>query len=294
MLRLDRKTLGAIALLLMLPVLGGANPFDAGKIKKANKLFAEGKLSQAQERYVTMQANRPDAPELYYNLGNVKYKLKEYPQAEEMFKKVLLGPPSPMQQKGFYNLGNVKVRQGQLEEALGMYKKAMELDASDKEAKFNYEWVLDKIKKMQQQNKEQKEQDKKDKKDDKDKKDQKDQQKQDQKQDKSGKQDKKKQDQKSGGQGQEKEKDKQEQQKKESPSQQGEKEKGEQGQEQQRQQGSQVPTATSNTQENLADKKELSKEEAKALLMWMDEEERRARAHQTPVTNREADVEKDW
>ncbi len=148
-------------LVLVLPILGGWGPFDSGRVKQANHLFSQGQYNQAQEQYVTAQARNPDAPELYYNLADVKYKMKEYPQSEEMLKKVLLSPPSELQQKAFYNLGNVKVRQGQLEESLNFYKKAMDLDANDKDAKFNYEWVTNKIKKMKQQSQQQQQQDQK-------------------------------------------------------------------------------------------------------------------------------------
>ena len=47
-------------------------------------------------------------------------------------------------------------------------------------------------------------------------------------------------------------------------------------------------------QEALANKKELSKEEAQAVLRWMDEEERRARVKEAAPPSQEEDVEKNW
>ena len=119
--RLREITVCAVVV-LALPFLSGWAPLDSNKVQNANRLFADGKYAQAQEKYVSAQAKNPNSPELYYNIADVKYRMKEYPQAEEILKKVIQSPASPVQQKAFYNLGNTKVRQGQLEEALNFYK----------------------------------------------------------------------------------------------------------------------------------------------------------------------------
>jgi tetratricopeptide (TPR) repeat protein len=50
------------------------------------------------------------------------------------------------QAKGYYNSGNVLYREGKWEEAIGAYKKALELNPNDEDAKYNLEFVRQKIK----------------------------------------------------------------------------------------------------------------------------------------------------
>lgn len=51
------------------------------KFERGNNLYTEGKFQEAKEQYVEIVSSGIVSSELYYNLGNCYFKLKEYPKA---------------------------------------------------------------------------------------------------------------------------------------------------------------------------------------------------------------------
>lgn len=179
--------------LAMLPLVTGFDFTARVKNEQGNKLYGEGKIGRAQKKYESAAKDKPDSPEIAYNLGNAYYKEEVFERSLEGYRKAADAEKNPsLQAKAFYNLGNALVRRGEAVKAVEFYKQALRLDPDDKDAKFNLELLT----KRQEEEKKNPDQPKKDQ----DKQQQQKQQKQDQQQNQQNQQNQKD---KEGGQSQE-------------------------------------------------------------------------------------------
>ena len=76
----------------------------------------------------------PDDAELYYNLGIVYEKLKDFQKAEAAYKKALAISP---QEDFYYNLGEVLVELKEWDEAIECFRKVLQTDLKDGNCYFN-------------------------------------------------------------------------------------------------------------------------------------------------------------
>jgi len=145
----------------------------SGDIKKGNSLYREEKYDEAVEKYRSALDKAPASDIVNYDAGAAYYKKKAYKDAEGYFTKALATDDPGLEGKANYNIGNAKYRQGEplersdvsgaiklYEEALDHYKRAIDIDGKDEDAKFNYEFVKEKLNKLKQQSQQNK-QDKK-------------------------------------------------------------------------------------------------------------------------------------
>ncbi len=143
-LRTGRRRKEAVALIplvsLALLNLGMANP-AARSLREGNRLFQEKRYEEARESYRRARADRPDAPESVFNLGNVYYRLDDYGGAESLFRRAAEQLDPERSGRAWYNLGNSLFRAGELRPALDAYREAIRRDPEDPDAKFNYELV---------------------------------------------------------------------------------------------------------------------------------------------------------
>jgi Ca-activated chloride channel family protein len=182
-----------------------------------------------------------------YNAGVTAYRSNDFSSAATTFEQASASPDRALQQRALYNLGNSSYRLGQAdptkaqplwERAVKNYEAALNLDPKDEDAKFNLEYVkkqLEELKKQQEQQQQQQQ----------DQKNQ-DQQKQDQQKQDQQKQDQQKQDQ---------QQDQQQQQSKPQPAE-------------------QKPQEQKEPQTQQAQAGHLDKQQAKALLDNLREDER--------------------
>jgi Ca-activated chloride channel family protein len=108
--------------------------------------------------------------------------LENYDNAQTSYNEALNTSEDKLRAKALYNLGNISFKNNKLEEALALYRKALELDPSDDEARYNYEYIKyqksppeeknndDNIEKEQDENKEKQNDEKKDQENNEDKK----------------------------------------------------------------------------------------------------------------------------
>jgi Ca-activated chloride channel family protein len=143
----------------------------------AEKAYQKGDFAAAEREYAAAAQRNPKQPDLLFNAGTAAYKAGQFPQAVEAFQKSLDGKPSAdpkrlaAQEDAYYDLGNTLYRTGQKtepanpqqtiqawEQAVKTYDAALQLRATDTDAKFNRDLVqrkLDQLKKQQQQKKQQ-------------------------------------------------------------------------------------------------------------------------------------------
>jgi Ca-activated chloride channel family protein len=189
-----------------------------------------------------------------YNDGVTAYRSNDFTSATAAFEQATASPDRTLQQRAHYNLGNAAYRLGEAdptkaqslwERAVKNYETALALDSKDEDAKFNHDFVKKKLEELKKQ-----EQQQQDKQNQQDQKNQQDKQQEQNKDNQQQQQQEKKQDQ---PQSQEQKQDKQQQQP---------------------QPQNQQKPEESKPQEQQAQPQQLDRQEAKALLDNLREDER--------------------
>lgn len=123
--------------------------------KRAQEFLQKGEKDRAAEAweealkfYRDAEIEKPESPELSYNLGNVLYQQKKYQDALERYFKASSSDEVKHQAQAYYNLGNSLYRSGKYPEAIQAYQKCLELAPDDEDAKYNLEFVRKKMKEM--------------------------------------------------------------------------------------------------------------------------------------------------
>ena len=122
----------------------------AKKNRDAVELYNENKMDEALSRWQDAQIESPDRKELYYNIGNVLHEQKKYEDAYKEYEKALGSKHADFQAKAYYNMGNTNYRMEKLTEAIEDYEKTLKIDPDDEDAKYNIEFVREKLKEKMQ------------------------------------------------------------------------------------------------------------------------------------------------
>ena len=136
-----------IGMLLSIPL--SAQP-GRGKVKEGNKLYKEQKFDAAQNKYQDALLEDPNSPLIQFNVGDVIYKKKDYQKAMESLQKTLKTNDAALQSITHYNIGNTLYRMNKLPESILEYQQALKLNPNDQDAKYNLEYVRNKIKQNSQ------------------------------------------------------------------------------------------------------------------------------------------------
>lgn len=130
--------------------------------KKGNKAYNEAQellekdkkdqASEAYERalkhYRDAEIEKPESPELSYNIGNVNYQQEKYQDALEEYNRALSVDEPEKQAATYYNMGNALYRSGKYPEAIQAYQKCLDINPDDEDAKYNIEFARKKMKEM--------------------------------------------------------------------------------------------------------------------------------------------------
>ncbi|MGB3081819.1 MAG: hypothetical protein WBB86_02360, partial [Candidatus Omnitrophota bacterium] len=213
----------------------------------------------------------PNDQVIQYNRAAALYRKNEFAKSAEAFLRSLAGVDESIEEKAMYNVGNSEFRLGEgaekqdpasamstYKKALEYYKRSMRVSPDDRDAKYNYEFTLQKIKEIEQQQQEQQQQQKQ-------------------------KEEEKKKEQEKQEEQEQKEQEQREQEREEQ-------ERKEQEQREKEQFPKQQKPDTMNELE-----REMSEEEAEMLLRLQDEEETRLRDEMKKAKKgRRPPVVRDW
>jgi len=163
------KTIRVLASLSVLAIAAGAIAGEVESlVKEGNSAFRQQQYDAALERYQMAEAERPESPEIDYDIAGVLHQQEKYEEAIERYNKALNSQDASLHPWAQYNLGNTYFRMDDYANAITAYQKALEADPSDLEAKFNLELARRKLKdqlkpeeqqKQDQQNQQQQQQD---------------------------------------------------------------------------------------------------------------------------------------
>jgi len=120
---------------------------------KGNDMYKKGDFKKALEFYNQAGIEKPDLPEIRYNLGNSLHQQKEWERALQNYQKALQGTPDMNQAQIYYNLGNTFYRLDKYPEAIEAYKKCLEINPNDEDAKYNLEYTKKKLQEKKNQQK---------------------------------------------------------------------------------------------------------------------------------------------
>ncbi len=166
-----RKSTVIKLMLLSLLALAGVSSASspAGDVKEGKDLYEQEKYDEAAEKFGQAQEESPESDIVNYNLGAALYKKGQYKEAAEAFTRALVTEDRALEAKAIYNLANSTFQLGSqtagadpnsaismYRESLDYYKRALELDETDRDAKFNHELVEKKLKILLDQMKNQK------------------------------------------------------------------------------------------------------------------------------------------
>lgn len=131
-------------------------------VKEGNKAFKEGDFGSALGLYREADVDRPEMPEIQYNIGGALYKEGKYEEAADRLEKAFVTDDINVEAQARYNLGNVHYRAGDYQKAIEAYQKALELTPDDMDAKYNLElarkMLKEQLKPQEQQQQQQQQQ----------------------------------------------------------------------------------------------------------------------------------------
>lgn len=132
--------------------LWGWHWFDPTALRnqKGIEAYRKGDFAAALEQFLSAKGLKDDAPQLRNNTAAALYELKKY---QEALKEISGGDAArlgPAQAARHYNQGNIHYRLQQYPQALESYKKCLKIDPADVQAKKNFELTLKKIQEQQQ------------------------------------------------------------------------------------------------------------------------------------------------
>ena len=95
----------------------------------------------AQEYYESVLSERGNQAQAHFGRGSSAFQKGDLETAKYSFEQSLKADNEQLKSKAMYNLGNTFYQNQKTKEALAFYRKALELDPTDKEAKYNYEFL---------------------------------------------------------------------------------------------------------------------------------------------------------
>lgn len=160
--RRNKKGPAMIACLAAFFLFTGFFETSQGTVKKGNAQFQNKQYQSALEAYRKVQVRNPDSPEVLYDLGTALYKVDAFQESAQDLEAAANKAKDPqLKARTLYNYGNAQYRLGNFEKAIESYKKALQIDPSDKDAKYNLEFLQKQKNKIDKKDQEKKKEDQK-------------------------------------------------------------------------------------------------------------------------------------
>lgn len=105
------------------------------------KHYQKQEFEAAQKYYESVLREKGNQSQAQFGLGSSAFQQGDMEMAKQAFEQSLKTNDNKLKSKAMYNLGNTFYKNEKKDEALAFYRKALELDPTDKEAKFNYEFL---------------------------------------------------------------------------------------------------------------------------------------------------------
>ncbi len=122
-------------------------------VGKGNQAVTEGDYQTALDYYHQAEVERPETPELEYNMAGALYHDEKYEEAVDKLQKSLVLQDANKEASAHYNLGSVYYRMGDFQNAIQSYQRSLELIPEDIDAKYNLELARKMLKEQMEREK---------------------------------------------------------------------------------------------------------------------------------------------
>ncbi len=140
---MKRYMLRLVQALMLLVIACG--PIAVYANSGGNSAFKSGNYGSAIRNYEQALSVAPNRLEPIYNTGNALYRQREYGEARERFREVLVNANPDIAKLSLFNLGNAYFNAFQFENAVEAYKEVLRIDPTDTDAKQNLELALSQL-----------------------------------------------------------------------------------------------------------------------------------------------------
>lgn len=127
--------------------------------EEGNRRYSEKAYEEALRDYTEAQVQLPEAPELFYDIGNVLFRQGDLAGAEEAWTRALNGAEGDLLADISHNLGNARYQRQAFQEAVDAYSQALSARPEDRDTKRNLELALRQLQAQQQQQQDQEKKD---------------------------------------------------------------------------------------------------------------------------------------
>ena len=124
-------------------------------IKAGNEAYRTQDFDAAVNAFESAVSDKPDNPITHHNLGTALYKEGNFRRAAAAFQTSLLKGDLPNQSDVYYNLGNAQFQMRDLTGAIESYENSLRLKPYDVDAKHNLALAQQLLKEQQEKNKQQ-------------------------------------------------------------------------------------------------------------------------------------------
>ncbi len=134
-----------LLVLTALAVRAGYGQSAAAKNAEGNRFYNDGKYREAEMAYLEAQADLPDRPELFYNLGNALIRQKKYDLGLQSLRQAEGKGDSTLSAASWFNSGNALFEMDNYQDAAQAFAQVLRIHPSDRDAKHNLELALKKL-----------------------------------------------------------------------------------------------------------------------------------------------------
>ena len=124
--------------------------------QKGNEAYNNGNFIEAERLYKKSLEKKPADIKVLFNLGNALAMQNKVEEAIETYEQIETIPKITQEQKSMvaYNIGTLLANQEEWEKSEPHLRKALQLNPTDEESIYNYEWVLNKLNEQKEENQE--------------------------------------------------------------------------------------------------------------------------------------------
>lgn len=137
----------------LLPAVCGVYAQQEGAdVRTGNKLYEDGKFTEAEVEYRKGLQKKPDSFEANFNLGNALFRQEKYEEAMKYYGNAAAQTPDDKAKlaAAYHNIGNSLLMGNQVEQSIEAYKQALKNNPADDETRYNLAFAQQMLKQQQQ------------------------------------------------------------------------------------------------------------------------------------------------
>ncbi len=134
---------------------------EGADVRTGNKLYEDGKFTEAEVEYRKGLQKKPTSFEANFNLGNALFRQEKYEEAMKYYGNAAAQTPDDKAKlaAAYHNIGNSLLMGNQIEQSIEAYKQALKNNPADDETRYNLAFAQQMLKQQQQQQQQQNQKD---------------------------------------------------------------------------------------------------------------------------------------